>query len=555
MDLILGHIPDIPSLAWGYSRDVSEVWKVYILLFTLPLALLWRRLSRRVARGWLAVLAVLAVVNYTRLSDRLLFERVDTYDVIHYYLNARYFDELGYYDLYPAIITIDYENGGPHFKRGNTFLDQDDSGHHTQPISVALEKGRKLKRERFTPERWAALSHDFLVLQREMTGLQSKTWEELINDHGFNGTVVWTMVARPIAVLTPVEYVKYIAYVDVLLLGAGLVAVGWAYGSSTALWALLFLAVTYSTRWPTISWAFLRYDYVAALMFGAALLRRVADLQGADLQGAHLQRKAARLYAGAGALIGYAATVRLFPAMWLFGPGMQGIVQLVTKRTLHRAALALLAGFLISVAGLQAAATLQFGGRSVEIHFENMMDHNKSENLSSRRIGLGVAMVYDGELLPKIITQGHKMTMDEQKPLRFLLAALCMGLLGFGLRRRPMDEAYGFGFLPFFLLTTASYYYYVARITLIVLHAGRLEQRRHRVGLAWLLFLEMFSNWAEGQYPKYRFFLIGHLGWGLAIYAFGMALWYVLWPGEEQASKEAVPAKVPEDTPAGAPAT
>ena len=360
-------------------------------------------------------------------------------------------------------------------------------------------------KKRFTPERWEAFTHDFLVLQREMKGLENDTWEQMINDHGFNGTVVWTMVARPLAAVTPVGYVKYLCYVDVALLLVGLGAVVWAYGGVAGMWTLCFLTLTYSTRWPTISWAFLRYDYLAALMIAMAMIRK------------------GRL-AWAGALTGYAGAVRLFPAMWLYGPGMQGIMQLISTRTLHRPALVFLAGFLLSVGTLQGAATAEFGLRNVEIHFDNMRDHNKSENISSRRIGLGVSMVYDGELLPKIITQGHKMIMDEQKPLRFALAGACMLLLGYGLRRRPMDEAYAFGFLPFFLLTTASYYYYVARITLIILHAGNLGERRHRVGLSWLLFLELFCNWAESEYPRYRFFLIGYLGYGMAIYSFGMAL-------------------------------
>jgi hypothetical protein len=155
-----------------------------------------------------------------------------------------------------------------------------------------------------------------------------------------------------------------------------------------------------------------------------------------------------------------------------------------------------------------------------------MEDHNKSENISSRRIGLALAMVYRGEVALKIITQPTKLLMDTQFPLRLLIASAIMLLLGWGLRKRPMDEAYAFGFLPFFLLTTASYYYYVTRATLWVVHASQLEERKHRLGLGLLIGMELFSNWAESEYPKHRFFLIGTLAWLLFIYSSLMALWY-----------------------------
>ena len=69
--------------------------------------------------------------------------------------------------------------------------------------------------------------------------------------------------------------------------------------------------------------------------------------------------------------------------------------------------------------------------------------------------------------------------------------------LGLGLRRKRPDEAFAYGFLPFFLLTTASYYYYVARVTLWALHASGLPRGRHAVGLVMLVGTEIFANWAE----------------------------------------------------------
>lgn len=120
-----------------------------------------------------------------------------------------------------------------------------------------------------------------------------------------------------------------------------------------------------------------------------------------------------------------------------------------------------------------------------------------------------------------------KKEIEDQKPLRFGIAAVVLLVLGWGLRRARDDEAYAFGFLPFFLLTTASYYYYIARITLIVLHASDLRKPKHAFGLGWLLGLEAFCNWSETVHAEHRVFLVGYLAWGLAAYSVVMALWYV----------------------------
>lgn len=496
------------------SRTVSEGYKIWLCSGAVLLALAWAWIPRRAARGLLAGLLLISVANYARFGPRLPFQRVDTYDLIHYYLNAKYFDELGYYDLYPACIVADHEAGGPFFEEGNKFMDQDDSGHHLRPISVALDEGRKLKAEKFTPERWQQFSHDFLFLQRNVEGLNPELWRQLLQDHGFNGTTVWVLQALPFVQL-PVEYIKTLGYLDIFWLGLAIAAVAWAWDGATALWAALFLMLTYSCRWPTISWALFRYDYVSLLVIAMACLRKGRPVL-------------------AGVLTGWSAALRMFPAMWLYGPGMKGVLGLAQGKV-HKSLLRLALGFAIGVAAWQGAATIVLGVDSVQIHLENMTDHNKSENLSSRRIGLALALPFRGDLLPKALPQSEKELIEEQKPLRYAIAGVLMLLLGWGLRNRRDEETFAYGFLPFFLLTTASYYYYVARWTLWVLHAGGMckpeageHRARHVVGLAMLSGIELFSNWSEVVHPDHRVYLIGWMAWLLLAYSGGMAIWVVI---------------------------
>jgi hypothetical protein len=497
----------IANLAVGVGRGTTELYKVPLALAAALLALCWGILSPIRRRQALATLAILGCFNYARWGTETLFGRVDTYDLVHYYLNSKYFDELGYFDLYPAVILVDHENGGPRFLEPPVYLAQDASGHHLAPIAHALARGAEVKQTAFTPERWAAFAHDTLVLQREITGFDrdKKLWSEMIQDHGFNGTTAWTAVAEPIAARVPVSAIKWLGFIDLGLLAGAVGLVGWAYGLDAALWTTLFLVVTYSTRWPTITWAFLRYDWIAALIAATALLRR----------GWHLP---------AGLLAGWSAASRMFPALWMWGPFAKG-VSLLLGRRVERPLLVLGGACLLGVALAEGAAVARFGTEPIVTHFENMEDHNSAEQLSSRRIGLALALTHSGSLEPKLLTPERRDAIAEQAPLRYTLAALWLAAVGWALRNRRDDEAFGFGFAPFFLLTTASYYYYVARATLAVVHAGDLERFRNRALLALLFGLEAFSNGAETAYPGYRMFLVGGLAWGLTAYALLLGGW------------------------------
>ncbi len=489
----------------GMSRADSEQIKIFLCLAAAVLAISWKHLPALPAKQFLRVLSLLALVNYGRFGTKVPFDRVDTYDLLHYYVNAKYFDELGYYDLYPAILLVDQENGGPHFEeQGDLYMAQDASGHTIRPVRHGTARGAEVKETQFDAESWDNFTHDVLYLQRDRAGLTKETWRQMIQDHGYNGTPTWTWMARPLT-WVPVEYVKWIGWIDVGLLAGAIGLAGVAFGADTAWWVLLWFAVSYSLRWPTVSWAMLRYDYVAALLAATALVRL----------GRH------RL---AGALIGYAAMVRLFPVVWLWGPFSKGVSGL-TQGVVSRPLLGLALGAVLAVGALEMGTLLMLGVEPQRVHLENMEDHNRADQLSSRRIGLALGLAYDGQVLPKIIDAGEKSQIESQRPLRYGLAAAFLVIVGWALRKARDEEALGFGFLPFFLLTTASYYYYVTRVTLTAIHAGDLDRWRNRIGLSALFGMELFCNWAETVYPEHRLFLIGWLAWLLAAYAVVMGVW------------------------------
>lgn len=490
------------------SRELSEEIKIWLCLIALLLILIWPLLKKPLAILLLSILTMVSAANYFRLGTELLVDRIDSYDVIHYYLGARYFKELGYYDLYPALILADHENR-PLTNRLFEYRAQNkETGYQVRPIQDGIERGRYVRETRFTAERWHQFEHDFLYLQRNFQ-LTKTLWRTLVNDRGFNATPAWIFLMKPIAEWVPVEHIKWLCAVDILFLAIGLLAVRWAYGNTAALWGLLFFMLSYSLRWPVISWTFFRYDWVCALLLSLALIKK-------------------NYHFIAGWCIGIASLFRIFPAVWLFGPAAKGLNQLRKnsewRQRLNKPLLLLATGFLVCVLLNGSATLFTLGAETAKTHAENISEHTQTEELSSRRYGFALGLAYDGNLLPTHISDEHKEKIQRQKPFRIFICAVLLLLLGWYLRNRDDDEAFAYGFIPFFLLATASYYYAITRITLIVLHASKLDLWQHRLALGMLFGLELFCNWAETVYPGHRVFLIGFLSWGLTAYTL-----YVLW--------------------------
>jgi hypothetical protein len=522
-------------------RDLTEAIKVWIALGGAGLALLfhlWHRFveprkdrlaqrSRWALKGLLALMCATAFANYSRYeTDYVWKERVDAYDLVHYYLNAKYFDELGYFDLYPAVLLAHIEAGEePRRPLPPEVQFQDEEDYYfvkTADFAADFEEHQRIRGLFDDKAHWLQFKHDFIHLQRDVTGFSRETWVQMLNDHGFNGAPTWVMLAQPLAQAVPVESVKLLGYIDVLWLVLAVGLVWWAFGGTGAGFTFLFLLTTYSTRWPTISWAFGRYDYVALLIIAVALLKKSKPLW-------------------AGAATALSTSFRVFPAVWLLGPAVKGLWILVTQRRVDRKLLTLGSAFVLVHLALWGAVTARWSTEPIQRHFDNLFAHTTEDNLSSMRQGFAIGFAYlpreVGEDLRYLTTgqqpdhhnrmnQARRDRIKEQKPVRKVVGLLLVAALAFGLRRAKDHEAFSMGFIPFFVLATASYYYYVVRGTLVVTHAGELQKTRNAFGLILLFLIEAVINWLQSHEPFWRTLHIGWMAWLLILYSVAMVVWF-----------------------------
>lgn len=262
---------------------------------------------------------------------------VNPHEFFHYYLGSKYEKEVGYFDLYNAALVADDETGLAFRPVDGHILDLSTYGYRSVP-SVLAERDRI--KSRFSPERWQEWLKDVSYFKRRLRGQQ---WNEVLRDQGYNATPVWSMLVGTtlsgrIATGDPAG-MTFLALLDVALLIAAVATVAWTFGAWPALAMVVFLVTSYMMAHVHMKGAFLRTDFVVALIVAMCLLRKGRP-------------------GWAGALVGYSTLARVFPALFLFGPAVKLTEELipVAREASNRVARSVVRAALLSAHA--AAATL-----------------------------------------------------------------------------------------------------------------------------------------------------------------------------------------------------
>lgn len=460
---------------------------------------------RRLHTAALGTVVLLAFGVYTNSNwqNRRYF---NAYEFFHYHVGAKYFPELGYTRLYDAAVLVDRETGYVPRTREIANLSAHLGGTEYKRRGQVFGEEQAI-RAPFDEARWREFVGDVSFFRDE---LGAAMWEELLRDKGYNPTPVWTLVGRRLAEAFPPTSRAALAplvALDVLLLLATLGLIVWAFGLRAALFAAGFYLAHYCTSHAHFRAAFLRLDWLFALVASLCFARRKHP-------------------AWSGAFLAWSALLRIFPAVFALGPvallvAGTGEGRAQARRFVLGALLAGLPLLGLSVVDQGAHAWREFGAKIAE-HDQRPA----SDTIGARKLFLWT-ISYRKD-------QGRELREDFERRRPAWYALLVAGAVGLGwiARRRPLAEALALGF-PFLWLAAAPAYYYYALLLVPLCHfAARAATPGGALGLACVFATGVFARLVHGG----RTF-DGHFAFKFT-FALGVLVLILVWTEAREARRE-----------------
>jgi hypothetical protein len=462
------------------------------------------QLGRWITTAWIAA-ALVGVFNYYNFAKKEFTTIGDYADASYYYLNSKYFAELGYPNFYEAVLVAD-EEGPRRFTRVTVYRDLSNY-RDLHPRRHALERADVVK-SRFSAERWDAFKHDVDFLYGHGFG---GTYNYYFIDHGYNPPPAWTLIGGTLATHVAVEDLKWVTSIDIVLIALAMLAIYRVAGLQSLLISLVFFLCTFSGRWPVLGHAMLRFDWLAALVFFVLALR----------SGRH---------GLAGACLAYAALIRIFPAIFGLAYGATMLRTWVVERRFPAEQKRFLAGGVAMLLILGGASGLYVGKQGVEESIARLALHSSPEAFSSRRIGLATILTYEGEWSRKDINENggieqKRADLWELQPYLKMLGILLVvaaGAFVWWQRQKPHRHTW-LALYPLFASTFPQANYYNLRLLPVLFHTEEMRNPRDRVGLSMLFLVEVATQGAQVAGGDYYAWCVA-ASFGLLAYLVVMAV-------------------------------
>ena len=258
-----------------------------------------------------------------------------SWEQFHFYLGAKYQREVGWLNLYKAVILADRESVNA---LANMPTTRDLTNFEQVPVETALKDAAEVK-ARFSPAQWEAFKADWAA----MTRIWPINWTAILNDHGNSNSPTWSIVATPIARLVPLSSrgQALLGWLDLLLMLGMWLAVWQTFGHRAAsvglfIWAVPPIVFEYSVG------SFLRWDWLFALGLAACFLKQKRS-------------------GWAGGFFGYAVATKLFPLFFGVALGLRALMDWREKRTFAKEHLRFAVGAIAAGAVAVSVSAVMFG--------------------------------------------------------------------------------------------------------------------------------------------------------------------------------------------------
>ena len=401
----------------------------------------------------LVVLALLSAASFVRFGHFHHPRFLHNWDLYHYFLGARYFDELGYDDLYRCTLEADEELGG-RLSDVRRVRDLRTLGYTTRSRLLRQEPPC---RDGFTESRWESFKRDLRFFESIAS---RRLFRSMLQDKGYNGTPAWTAYVRVLTEWSGTDRGRLhaICVLDEVLLVVALLAVLWAFGPRVFLVAVVFAGLNYATRFQHLGGSLLRLDWLASLTIALCCVKK-------------------ERWALAGVLVAHATMARLFPLLFVTGLLFRVVWVVITERRLEQRYVRFGAGL---AAGLVALGLLgaagERGPRAWSEFVSNIVPHASAP--ATKRVGLKyVILPFGGAPRPdeargQTVNDAMRERWSRRQPLALAVAALALALMFVGSRRGLEDvELFALGVVPVFLLLSPTRYYWGMLLVPVVVWA------------------------------------------------------------------------------------
>jgi hypothetical protein len=432
------------------SHFVAGIIKIVLLEGSMALLLIDRLVEGKFEkhRLWaariLTFLMLFAWCNFGTLRGN--FQMVHHWEQFHFYLGAKYQQEVGWFDLYKAAILADRES--------THVLDQmketrDISTFEVVSVDKAMEDGPRV-RSKFSDARWAEFKDDW----RKMLATGAGGWERILLDHGNSNSPAWALIAHPIAELLPLNNTNQtlIGLLDMALMAV----LGWfvwkTFGNRTAMIAI-FLWAAPPLVFDYLSGSFLRWDWLFCLGMAICFMKR-------------------EQWATAGAFFGFAVATKLFPLYFGVCLAIRAAFVIQRERKIPIRYKRFAAGTVASGVLAVLLSTAMFGGLWSWKEYKQRIDVARDEKFYSIQYSLQTVylqytnssveeLAKGGWLFPAEIKQARNDVDLKAQSAGFFLAKLLFTLLVIVLLLRADDiQAFTLGPLLVFIWLVVNMYYW-----------------------------------------------------------------------------------------------
>ncbi len=447
-------------------------------------------------------------------------------DIYHYYVGAKYFNELGYTRLYECTTIADAESGFRDLAARRIIRNLE-----TYEIESAVYALRDPTRctGHFSPELWEAFKHDVGWFRERVP---EEVWRRALVDHGYNASPAWGALGK---VLIGAEPATHLNILPLVLIDPVLLIVMWAFVWRAFGWratciALVFWGTNYPGDFLWTGGAFLRNGWLAAITVGVCCLRM-------------------KWMATGGFFLTVAALLRVFPVLTIFAVAMNAGIAMGRARRFqlspaHRKfalGCAVAAGILIP---LSFATT---GGPRAWIDFtENIRFHSSTPIVNN--VGLKTLLSYEhatrivqvqkvSSNLDHAWKEARNETLERR---RFLFAGAIIGylaLLAYAVDRKEDWVAAVLGSGAVVMVATMSNYYYG-----VLLGFSFLWGERESIGaaLCGLSALTWWITWTWQYYDEtYTWVSLATVAFVLAVT--GLMAWHGRPVSTSEAAKTGAP--------------